>query len=87
MSMSPNRGDREYQKFVETADGNASVRVTNIGTFLAGIIFDSVVATYPTTSSEVYTYKTGGVSGTTVATITVTYTGSDKLTFSSVVKS
>jgi hypothetical protein len=35
--------------------------------------FDYIGASYPTTSSEVYTYKTGGSGGTTVATITVVY--------------
>jgi len=34
---------------------------------------DAVVVTYPSSDVEVYTYKTGGTSGTTVATITVTY--------------
>ncbi len=36
---------------------------------------DAVYATYPTTSSEVYTFKLAGV---TVATVTVTYTDSTK---------
>lgn len=35
--------------------------------------FDYIGATYPNTSTEVYTYKTGGAGGTTVATITVVY--------------
>ena len=35
--------------------------------------FDYIGATYPNTSTEVYTYKTGGSGGTTVATITVVY--------------
>ena len=34
---------------------------------------DYVAVTYPTTSTEVYTYKTGGVGGTTVATVTLVY--------------
>lgn len=36
---------------------------------------DSIVATYPDANTEVYTYKVGGVSGTTVAVVTVVYTG------------
>jgi len=35
--------------------------------------YDYVAVTYPTTSQEVYTFKTGGVGGTTVATVTLTY--------------
>lgn len=49
--------------------------------------YDYIGATYPTASQEVYTYKTGGVSGTTVGTITINYTDSTKNVLSSVVKS
>lgn len=44
---------------------------------------------YSNTSSTVdtYTYKTGGVSGTTVATITITYTDNTKSTISNVARS
>lgn len=48
--------------------------------------YDYIEATYPTTSSEVYTYKTGGGSGTVVGTITVNYTDDTKSILSSVVK-
>lgn len=40
--------------------------------------FDYIGAAYPDTVTEVYTYKTGGSGGTTVATITVVYTDSSK---------
>ena len=86
MSMSPNRGDREYQKFVETADGNAAVRVTSIGEMLSGISYDSILASYPTDSSEVYSYYNNGLSGDLVATVTVVYTDSTKNVLTSVVR-
>ena len=35
--------------------------------------FDYIGVAYPDTSTEVYTYKTGGAGGTTVGTITVVY--------------
>ena len=35
--------------------------------------YDYIGATYPNTSTEVYTYKTGGSGGSTIATITVVY--------------
>jgi len=35
--------------------------------------YDYIGATYPDTSTEVYTYKTGGSGGTTVGVITVVY--------------
>jgi hypothetical protein len=44
---------------------------------------DEIQATYPTSSSEVYTYKLSGVS---VAVVTVTYTSDDKQTLTSVVR-
>jgi hypothetical protein len=44
---------------------------------------DEIQATYPTSSSEVYTYK---LSGASVAVVTVTYTSDDKQTLTSVVR-
>lgn len=35
--------------------------------------YDYIGVTYPTTSSEVYTFKTGGSGGTTVGTLTLVY--------------
>ena len=40
--------------------------------------YDYIATTYPTTTQEVYVYKTGGSGGTTVATITVNYTSEIK---------
>jgi hypothetical protein len=48
---------------------------------------DYIAVTYPTSTTEVYTYKTGGSGGTTVATTTVTYTDSSKDLISTVDKS
>lgn len=40
--------------------------------------FDYIAVAYPTATTETYTYKNGGSGGTTVATITITYTDSTK---------
>jgi hypothetical protein len=48
--------------------------------------FDYISASYPTDDSEVYTYKLGGSGGSTVATVTVTYTDDTKESISSVEK-
>lgn len=48
--------------------------------------YDYIAVTYPTSSSEVYTFKTGGSGGTTVATVTVTYADSTKEDLSTVEK-
>ena len=44
---------------------------------VAGLVtspYDYIGATYPDTTTEIYTYKEGGIGGTTVATVTVVYT-------------
>jgi hypothetical protein len=79
-------GDRNYDKFVETSDGSTAIRTSSIGELLAGFKYDSIVAAYPTTSSETYSYYNGGVSGTLVATITVVYTDATKEVLTSVVR-
>lgn len=48
--------------------------------------YDYIAATYPTATTEVYTYKTGGSGGTTVGIITITYSDSTKSTLTSAVK-
>jgi hypothetical protein len=50
----------------------------------AGVAWDSVTATYPTTSSEVYTYT---LSGVTTRVVTVTYTDATKAVLTSIVRS
>jgi len=40
--------------------------------------FDYISVGYPTTTQEVYTFKSGGSGGSTVATVTVNYTTSSK---------
>lgn len=48
--------------------------------------FDYIAVTYPLTTREVYTYKTGGSGGATVATVTVNYTDATKSTLLNVSK-
>lgn len=83
------RDDKEFQKFETDSNGNQAVRVIGVdqGSLLSGLSFDYIAATYPTATSEVYTYKTGGSGGTTVATITVTYSDSTKEQVTSVERS
>jgi len=68
---------------IRTADAVAYDRLA--GSFIP-TAFDYVGATYDTTS-DTWTYKTGGASGTTVRTILVTYTDSSKSYISSVAAS
>jgi hypothetical protein len=45
--------------------------------------YDHLGVTYPNGTTEVYTYKTGGSGGSTVATVTITYTDATKSNISS----
>jgi hypothetical protein len=49
--------------------------------------YDYVSASYPTTSSEVYTFRKGGSTGTKICDVTITYTDSTKETLSSAQRS
>lgn len=60
---------------------NASGQLKTNG--LISEAYDSITATYPTTSSEVYTYKLAAV---TTSTVTVTYTDATKALISTVVR-
>lgn len=48
--------------------------------------YDYVSVAYPTATSEVYTLKSGGSGGSTVTTITLTYTDSTKASLSTAAK-
>jgi hypothetical protein len=48
--------------------------------------YDYVSVGYPISTQEVYTFKTGGAGGTTVATITINYTDATKANISNVAK-
>jgi len=48
--------------------------------------YDYLSVNYATATQEIYTFKTGGSGGTTVATLTVNYTDSTKANVSNVAK-
>lgn len=69
------------------ADNDGKLLVSSsAGGTLVTESFDYVSAAYPDAVTEVYTYKSGGSGGTTVATVTVVYTNSTKDAVSSVTK-
>lgn len=49
-------------------------------------VYDYIAATYPDGTTEVFSYKAGGSSGTAVGTLTVVYTDSTKGSVSTVTK-
>ena len=87
MALSPALVDREQGKFRDAGDlTKAIVAVTLEGALNAPVTADAIVASYPSSTVEVYDYKSGGVSGTLLMTITVTYTTASKEFISSVVR-
>ena len=70
--ISPSRGGVETAQEVSLASS-----ISPFGEY------DSIIATYPTTASELYTYSLSAVD---IGTIEVTYTNSSKTTLTSVVK-
>lgn len=75
---------REYTYPNPSVVLSGSIQVSNV---LIPVDYDSIVTDYSGLTSDVYTYKTGGVSGTIVATITITYADATKAVISSVVRS
>lgn len=83
--MSNPSGANQVLKKIYEVTPNA-IRVTPVGALNAPPAADTIVATYPSSTVEVYSYKSGGVSGTLLATITVTYTNASKQFVSTVVR-
>lgn len=79
MSLSTDVRDNEAKKFRDTVDGPA-VAVTSEGDLsglLSGVSYDDIQATFPTSTTELYTYLKASV---TVAQIEITYSNSSKQT-------
>ena len=74
--------DKEYQKFRDSSRGKVAIATLEEGGLNIGD-YDYIAVTYPTATSEVYTFKSGGASGTTVSTVTLEYTDSTKEDLSS----
>lgn len=72
---------------VKTIDDGSGNQVQTVTSGLEILPHDYIAVTYPTSTTESYVYKTGGSGGTTIATVTVTYTDSTKANISSVEKS
>lgn len=87
MSLSPALEDREQGKFRDAGGPTLSrVAVVLEGSLSAPDTTDTITAEYPSGAVEVYKYRVGGLLGTVLMTVTVTYTDSTKAVLSSVVK-
>ena len=86
MSLPGSIKDREYRKFRDGEDDVAVAVVPDGGSLnveTAGVKWDEIITTFPSSISELFTYKLNGV---TVQTVTVTYESAAKKTPINVVK-
>lgn len=87
MALSPTLVDREQGKFRDAGSPDVSkVAVTIEGALAAPDDTDAIVVGYPSATVETYDFKSGGTGGTTLMTLTVTYTTASKEFISTVVK-
>ena len=86
VAIKDSRSDLEFNKFVATGDDKVALRISDF-TSLINFVWDAVVESEPDTVTEVYTFKTGGVSGTVTGTITVVYADATKARMVSAVRS
>lgn len=64
------------KRFVEIVNTNSNP--IKIGGLLSGLNFDSISVSYDSPTQETYSYFVGGLSGSQVATLTITYTDATK---------
>jgi len=78
--------DPATRKLVEVGDElNDAIRVNAVAGGISLPNYDYVAQTQDATH-DFWTFKTGGVGGTLVATVTITYTDATKVTISTVEK-
>lgn len=70
-----------------TWDGSNWQRQGPLASGMVSTAYDYVSVAYPDGTTETYTFKTGGSGGTTVATVTLTYTDSTKASLNTVARS
>lgn len=83
--ITENTRDNEQKKFAENLNGKVVVRVEDeaaqtfySGSLLQGVVYDYGSVAYPNSTTEVYTFRSGGPSGAVVATVTLVYTSGSK---------
>ena len=85
--MAISSGNRLYSEDGKTPISSTNpLPVTNFGSLITDN-YDYVSVAYPLTTTEVYTFKSGGSGGTTKATVTLVYTDATKANLSTVTKS
>jgi hypothetical protein len=87
MALQSALNDRERDKFVELPNGDTAVQVTSFQALSPPSETDAITFSYPDAVTEVYQYRSGGIAGTILKTVTVVYTTAAKDVLQSVVVS
>lgn len=82
--MAYNGKDVQVYTSAKPVSSDNPLPVTQTG-FLAGVVYDAIDIVQTSSTVDTYIYKLGGISGTTVKTITVTYTSAAKTDLDTVV--
>jgi hypothetical protein len=86
ISATGTRQDSEKKSYVKSLTRSASDTAQEVllgnSELVSGIDYDEIAITYPTTASEVFTYK---LAAATIKTITITYTDDTKGNLTSVI--
>lgn len=77
------RGTVSGNELEPNVDGSLNTFIQNQ---LITAKWDSVSVAYPTTLQEIYTYKFGGLSGSTVAVVTINYIDETKTTINNLIR-
>jgi hypothetical protein len=77
------RSDLEFNKFIATSDDKVAIR-TLVGNALVPQSYDYISLGYTGSDLTTVIFKSGGVSGTTVATLTLAYSGSNLISVTKV---
>jgi hypothetical protein len=78
MALPETLNSREQKKFNETDNGEVAVNVIDRSPFMAPAEADSGTMEYPNSTTVIVKYRSGGVSGTVLKTITLVYTNASK---------
>lgn len=87
MSVSDHGLDAIRKSTVATSTAGEYQIRTLLNSSLVNVAYDYVSVNYTSATQEIYTFKTGGSGGTTVATVTINYTDSTKANISNVERS
>ena len=79
-------GYKDGANFQLVESDNPLPVIDKVANTLVPDVYDYIAVTYPTSTTEVYTFRDGGDEGTLVSTITLTYTDANKTDLSTVSK-